>query len=153
MRQLVQRLLDESKVAADEDAKYAQQRRAPRDEMALPTRILAQDQRGSDVLLVNISPLGFTARKYGATPKGTIVRIALPRLGQVSAKVVWSLGGRIGAEFVKPIDSYAYTAMLNAAKAKRQRCPTEWEGGGAVDTPAPHCFSLATTESAWQAIA
>jgi hypothetical protein len=62
-------------------------------------------------------------REYGETPKGTIVRLMLPRLGQVSARVMWSLGGRLGAEFIKPLDSYAYTAMLNAARAKRQRWP------------------------------
>lgn len=105
-----------------DDAKYAEQRRAPRDEVALPTRMFT-DQLASDVLLVNISPLGFMAREYGETAKGTLVRIGLPRLGQVSAKVVWSLGGRVGAEFIKPIDQYAYTAMLNAARAKRQRWP------------------------------
>lgn len=102
---------------------FAGARRAPRDEVALPTRMHIHDQLSSDVLLVNISPLGFMAREYGETPKGTIVRLALPRLGQVAAKVVWSLGGRVGAEFIKPIDSYAYTAMLNAARAKRQRWP------------------------------
>ncbi|RYD94190.1 MAG: PilZ domain-containing protein [Sphingomonadales bacterium] len=107
----------------DEDAKGAELRRSPRDEVALPTRMFTQDQRGCDVLLVNISAHGFMVREYGETPKGTIVRLALPRLGQVSAKVVWSLGGRVGAEFIKPIDSYAYTAMINAAKAKRQRWP------------------------------
>lgn len=107
---------------ADEDAKYAEQRRAPRDDVALPTRMFTQEM-ASDVLLVNISPLGFMAREYGETPKGTIVRLALPRLGQVAAKVAWSLGGRVGAEFIKPIDSYAYAAMLNAARAKRQRWP------------------------------
>ncbi|ATE63905.1 PilZ domain-containing protein [Rhizorhabdus dicambivorans] len=107
----------------DDDAKYAEQRRAPRDEVALPTRMFVKDHQGSDVLLVNISPLGFMVREYGETPKGSIVRLALPRLGQVTAKVVWSLGGRVGAEFIKPIDHYAYTAMLNAAKQKRQRWP------------------------------
>ncbi len=108
---------------ADEDAKYAEQRRAPRDDVALPTRMYLTDNRASDVLLVNISPLGFMAREYGTTPKETIVRIALPRLGQVSARVAWSLGGRIGAEFIKPIDELAYKAMLGAARQKRQRWP------------------------------
>lgn len=105
------------------DARYAEQRRAQRDEVALPTRMFGQDQQGSDVLLVNISPLGFMAREYVETPKGAIVRLALPRLGQVAAKVVWSLGGRVGAEFIKPIDHYAYSAMLSAARQKRQRWP------------------------------
>jgi hypothetical protein len=109
--------------AADDNLDFAEQRRAPRDEVALPTRMFTQDHHGSDVLLVNISPLGFMVREYGETPKGAIVRLALPRLGQVSAKVVWSLGGRVGAEFIKPIDHYAYMAMLNAARAKRQRWP------------------------------
>ena len=116
---MARKLTDE----ADDDAKFAEQRRAPRDEVALPTRMYVKDHQGSDVLLVNISPLGFMVREYGETPKGAIVRLALPRLGQVPAKVVWSLGGRVGAEFIKPIDSYAYTAMLNAAKQKRQRWP------------------------------
>ena len=102
---------------------FSEVRRAQRDEVALPTRMHTQDQASCDVLLVNISPHGFMVREYGATPKGAIVRLALPRLGQVAAKVVWSLGGRVGAEFIKPIDSYAYAAMLNAARAKRQRWP------------------------------
>jgi hypothetical protein len=122
MRQLVQELPTEI-VDIDNEPKYAEQRRSQRDEVALPTRMFTTDQRGSDVLLVNISRHGFMCREYGETPKGTIVRLALPRLGQVSGRVVWSLGGRVGAEFIKPIDEYAYTAMLNAAKAKRQRWP------------------------------
>jgi len=108
---------------SEDETKYAEQRRSPRDEVALPTRMYTQDLRASDVLLVNISQHGFMVREYGSTPKGTIVRLALPRLGQVTARVVWSLGGRVGAEFIKPIDSYAYMAMLNAARAKRQRWP------------------------------
>lgn len=107
----------------DDNAKYAEQRRAPRDDVALPTRMFTQDNRGSDVLLVNISTLGFMVREYGETPKGAIVRLALPRLGQVTAMVMWSLGGRVGAQFTTPIDQYAYAAMLNAARAKRARWP------------------------------
>jgi len=119
MTQTAQTTADDSGNTTD----FAEVRRAPRDEVALPTRMHTQDQLSADVLLVNISPFGFMVREYGATPKGAIVRLALPRLGQVAAKVVWSLGGRVGAEFIKPIDSYAYTAMLNAARAKRQRWP------------------------------
>jgi len=114
---------EQSTSSVDEDAEYAGQRRAPRDEVALPTRMFTMDHKASDVLLVNISPLGFMVREYGQTPKGTIIRLALPRLGQVTGRVVWSLGGRVGAEFIKPIDPYAYAAMLNAARAKRQRWP------------------------------
>lgn len=102
---------------------YAEQRRAPRDEVSLPTRMFDANHQGQDVLLVNISPLGFMVREYGETPKGAIVKLQLPRLGQMAAKVVWSLGGRVGAEFIMPIDQYAYAAMLTAAKAKRQRWP------------------------------
>ncbi|RVT94574.1 PilZ domain-containing protein [Sphingomonas crocodyli] len=101
----------------------AELRRAPRDEVALPTRMIDAQNRAADVLLVNVSPLGFMVREYGSTEKGSIVKLQLPRLGDVPAKVVWSLGGRIGAEFLTPIDQYAYTAMLNAAKARRQRWP------------------------------
>jgi hypothetical protein len=101
----------------------AELRRAPRDEVALPTRMFTQDHRGADVLLVNVSPLGFMVREYGQTPKGAIVRLVLPRLGEVQARVMWSLGGRIGGEFTTPIDHFAYSAMLGAAKAKRQRWP------------------------------
>jgi hypothetical protein len=106
----------------DEDTGL-QQRRAPRDEVALPTRMLNADRLAADVLLVNISPLGFMVREYGMTQKGAVVRLVLPRLGECEATVVWSLGGRVGAEFTKEIDPYAYTAMLNAARTKRQRWP------------------------------
>jgi hypothetical protein len=100
-----------------------QQRRVPRDEVALPTRMTDSDGRSADILLVNISPLGFMARESGATPKGAIVKLSLPRLGDVEARIVWSLGGRVGAEFSKPIDAYAYAAMLNATRSRRQRWP------------------------------
>lgn len=100
-----------------------QQRRVPRDEVALPTRMIDSDGRSADVLLVNISPLGFMARENGATAKGAVVKLTLPRLGDVEARIVWSLGGRVGAEFVKPIDAYAYAAMLNATRSRRQRWP------------------------------
>jgi hypothetical protein len=106
-----------------EDDSGLQKRRAPRDEVALPTRMLDAERRAADVLLVNISPLGFMVREYGATPKGAVVRLVLPRLGELEATIVWSLGGRIGAEFTKPIDPYAYAAMLNAARSRRQRWP------------------------------
>lgn len=100
-----------------------QQRRAPRDDVALPTRMLDADRRAADVLLVNISPLGFMVREYCTTQKGALVRLVLPRLGELEARVAWSLGGRIGAEFTKEIDPYAYAAMLNAARSRRQRWP------------------------------
>jgi hypothetical protein len=111
-----------AKTFEDEDAGL-QQRRAPRDEVALPARMLDADRRAADVLLVNISPLGFMVREYGMTPKGAVVRLVLPRLGECEATVVWSLGGRVGAQFTKKIDPYAYAAMLNAARTKRQRWP------------------------------
>jgi hypothetical protein len=85
--------------------------------------MLYADRRAAYVLLVNISPLGFMVREYGTTQKGAMVRLVLPRLGEVEAQVVWSLGGRIGAEFTKEIDSYAYAAMLSAARSRRQRWP------------------------------
>ena len=95
MRQLVQ-ILPTDIVDIDNEPKFAEQRRSQRDEVALPTRMFTTDQRGSDVLLVNISRHGFMVREYGETPKGSIVRLALPRLGQVSGRVVWSLGVALG---------------------------------------------------------
>lgn len=101
----------------------AEMRRAPRDDVALPTRMINARRQSVDVLLVNISPLGFMVREYGETPKGSIVKLLLPRLGEWEATVMWSLGGRIGAQFTKPIEPLAYAAMLQAARARRQRWP------------------------------
>jgi len=113
--------MSEPAYKVQEDAGH--DRRAPRDDVALPTRMFDRDNVASDVLLVNVSPLGFMVRHYGSVDKGATVKLALPRLGPVEALVVWSLGGRIGAEFAKPIDPYAYAAMLNAARSRRQRWP------------------------------
>jgi hypothetical protein len=44
---------------------------------------------------------------------GNRVRFALPIAGQRHARIVWTLGGRIGLEFDAPIDVASYLSMLD----------------------------------------
>ena len=67
------------------------------------------------VLIVNISPLGFMSRSDAPLAPGDIVAIKLPAIGARAARIVWSIGGRVGGEFVEPIGADPYARMLASA--------------------------------------
>jgi|KBSSwiStaDraftv2_1062776.scaffolds.fasta_scaffold55782_4 hypothetical protein len=92
------------------------QRRSERDEVFLRTTLATAKRSGITVQLVNISAHGFMARTQEHFAEGVPVRVVLPLAGEVSGKVVWSLGGRIGCEFEHPIEAKQYPSILGAIK-------------------------------------
>lgn len=79
-------------------------RRAVRGEVSVTTTMRALGYHGIDVVVRNISTLGFMAESPDAFPVGAYVRLRLPGLGAVHARVVWAEAGRIGAEFCNPVE-------------------------------------------------
>jgi hypothetical protein len=78
------------------------------------TRGIGPGDQLMPLVIVNLSAKGLMARCRAELPAEASVQVSLPMIGTRSAKVRWSLGGRIGCEFDKPIEIEAYFEMLTA---------------------------------------
>lgn len=103
----------------------AELRRAQRDDVSLRTTLTLPGRGRVDTQLVNISPYGFMARMREDARQGDEVVIAFPGTRQAMATVVWSLAGRLGAEFHEPIGVDDYHALLSDIEQE----PGGWEIG------------------------
>ena len=98
---------------------FSDQRRSDRDEVFLRTVLTAGKKSGISTQLVNLSKHGFMARTLEPLAKNSEIRILLPYAGEVSATVIWSLGGRIGCSFKMPFDDREYPKILAAVKTAK----------------------------------
>lgn len=99
-------------------------RQVRRDDVDFCTMLRRPKGRGLDARVVNLSTHGFMLRVDGKFEPGEHLLIALPVVGDALAKVAWSLGGRIGGQFVAPLAQDRYTELLAAIAAlPRQRWP------------------------------
>lgn len=98
---------------------FSNLRRAERDEVFLRISLTVGRKTGLSAQLVNISPYGFMARTLEPLSPESRIRIPLPLAGEMAAKIVWSLGGRIGGLFEVPIDEKDYPKVLAAIKAAK----------------------------------
>lgn len=103
----------------DAGSGQADHRSVGRDEIFLRTSLAVGRRTGIGAQIVNISPRGFMARTPEIFATGTTITLLLPSIGEVSARIVWSLGGRIGAEFEIPFTEAEYPALLAAIKTAR----------------------------------
>ncbi len=90
-------------------------RRAQRDIVSFRASLDGPAGMRVSVLMVDISPLGFMSRSAAALAAGDIVAVKLPVVGARAAKIIWSMGGRVGGEFAEPIDAETYRRMLACA--------------------------------------
>jgi hypothetical protein len=97
---------------------FSELRRAERDEVFLRTTIAHAGRRNIEAHLVNISALGFMVRTIVPIAVGEQVLIVLPIVGEVGARVAWSMAGRIGAEFAEPFSAAEYPRLLDALKGR-----------------------------------
>ncbi|EPR16622.1 pilus assembly protein PilZ [Sphingobium indicum IP26] len=88
------------------------QRRAQRDLVDMVSHITAQG-RTHGTRIINISALGLMCRTEAPLGIGERVTIWLPVVKDHAAEVRWSEDGRIGVEFLKPIEPRVYEAMLS----------------------------------------
>jgi hypothetical protein len=113
-----------AKMAVDIPA--SNRRRTERQDIEVSTTLRASGHHGLDVVIRNISTLGFMADADGDFEPGDHVRVRLPTLGTVGARVAWTRTGQIGAEFENEIDLQRLRAVLavtGAAPAKRSSRP------------------------------
>ena len=90
-------------------------RRAPRDIVSFRAPLDGPAGIRTSVLMVDISPLGFMSRSAAPLASGDIVAVKLPVVGARAARIVWSMGGRVGGEFIDGIDADPYRRMLASA--------------------------------------
>lgn len=93
---------------------FIELRRAARQDVSFRAEMRAGDAAGLKIHIVDISELGFRARCDNCPQSGSI-QVELPGLGFISARIVWSLGGRIGGEFARPLEPALYHKMLYSA--------------------------------------
>lgn len=102
-------------------------RRVEREAIEVSTTLRASGYHSLDIVVRNISTLGFMAdvgdSDFAADDQ---VRIRLPSIGTVIARVVWTRDGQIGGEFLEEIDLPRLRGILaatGAAPARRDRRP------------------------------
>lgn len=87
------------------------QRRAQRDLVDMVSHITVQG-RTHGTRIINISALGLMCRTETPFAVGQRVTVWLPVVKDLAAEVRWVEEGRVGVEFLKPIDPPVYDAML-----------------------------------------
>ena len=87
-------------------------RGAAREEVFYRTRATSQAGDAVQLQIVNVSACGFMARCEAELTAGESISVRLPVIGDVSAEVRWSLGGRIGCQFDRMIDLAPYLEIL-----------------------------------------
>lgn len=92
-----------------------EKRRAERDAVSIKAELHEPNEEAHEVLIGNLSPFGFMAISPVGYREGTLVRLQLPMIGEVNARIVWSLSDRIGAEFIRPFDVRGYRELLDAS--------------------------------------
>lgn len=110
-----------AKLAFEEHA--ANKRRVEREEVTVSTTLRASGVHSLDIVVRNISTLGFMADAKGEFAVDDRVRIRLPALGTVIARLVWARDGQIGCEFEEEIDLPRLRAILAATGAAPARQP------------------------------
>lgn len=94
------------------------QRTAPRTDVYARIPVTLPDGRQVSVTLVNISADGILFRHDGQLPQDAPMQVALPVLGRVNGRTIWSLGGRTGLQFDHRIAEADYLPLLRALGAR-----------------------------------
>ena len=67
------------------------------------TPLIIQGYHGGDIVIVELSETGFKAHAAIHIPPKSLVRLKVPGLGIVLARIVWSRKGDVGGAFVNPV--------------------------------------------------
>jgi hypothetical protein len=87
-------------------------RREDRDVVHYRARAFGPDAKPLTLLVVNLSPHGLMARCDAGYAVGDRIRVTLPSVGVLVAEIRWSLGGRMGCQFARPVDLATYYELL-----------------------------------------
>lgn len=89
-----------------------------RDEVLLRTQATGEHGQPHVITIVNLSPGGLMARSDAALESGDALSVDLPTVGRVGLEVRWSLGGRIGCRFDRPVQAERYYPLLAAVRGR-----------------------------------
>lgn len=87
-------------------------RRAPRTAVSVDTVLRALGTHGHPAIVRDLSAEGFMAETDQNFIPGETARLQLPEHGFVSARVVWSSGGKVGGLFDRPLKSAALARLV-----------------------------------------
>ncbi len=87
-------------------------RGAERENLALWSRIRVPSRPDYPLRMCNVTPLGVMAMTPCPALDGDHVQIELPAIGWHEAKIIWVLGDRIGAEFLRPVDRELFQRFI-----------------------------------------
>lgn len=93
---------------------FAEDRTDTREIVHHRARATGPDAKPLTMLIANISSRGLMARCETNYALGDRLSVSLPVVGATAAIIRWSLGGRIGCEFEKPIGPAEYYEVLGA---------------------------------------
>ncbi|MFZ2994924.1 PilZ domain-containing protein [Sphingobium sp.] len=86
-------------------------RRAKRDLVDMASQMVA-DGFDHPIRIINISPLGLMGRCDGAFATGDHVTVSLPMLDDYPADIRWNEDGRVGMEFLTPVEPDIYARLI-----------------------------------------
>ncbi len=78
-------------------------RRKERYDVQTDEAAFIQGYHGGDIVIIDLSENGFKAMAGAHIPPKSLVRLKVPGLGIVLARIVWSKGGILGGEFINPV--------------------------------------------------
>ncbi|HWW65867.1 MAG TPA: PilZ domain-containing protein [Sphingomonadaceae bacterium] len=96
----------------DGETPGSERRTSPRDAVFYRTTARLADGATIALDIVNISATGLMGRTPAELEADTRLDIALPQGAGRLARVAWVMGGRIGAEFLTPIEAQDYAGLL-----------------------------------------
>lgn len=88
-----------------------EQRRAQRDLVDMVSHMMSHGSSHA-IRIINISPLGLMARCEGGFAIGDHVTVRLPLQQDHAALIRWNEGGRVGMEFLTPIEPVSYARLI-----------------------------------------
>jgi PilZ domain-containing protein len=81
-----------------------QRRRAKRKPLVIHTTVRHGPFQQADIKIEDLSFTGFAAACEVPLRAGSYISVALPMIGLVRARVVWITEGKVGGEFLRPVD-------------------------------------------------
>lgn len=97
---------------------YVEQRSGRRHTVTLRSVLVESATIGEHVDILNIARLGFLARSRLCRKTGQGVRLHLPGLVPIEARVVWCDKRLLGGRFHEPIDEAEFETFLAAIRAQ-----------------------------------
>ena len=94
-------------------------RRGLRRRVSLAANLWRGEQQATRLRLHNLSRFGFMGEGTGRVEIGEMLTLAVDgeRIAPAEVHIVWALAGRVGGEFVRPLDLVAVERMIGQSRS------------------------------------